>query len=60
MSEPHFTDYILQTTSEGEDKLTKCFKSTGVRGGILAHKPQAELSSYKTHYEIFNVHAEML
>lgn len=43
MSKPHSANYILQTTSEGEDKLTTLFKSIGVSGGILAHKPEAEL-----------------
>lgn len=43
MSKPRCTDYILQTTSEGEDKKTTLFKSTGVKGGILAHNPVAEL-----------------
>lgn len=47
MSKPRCTDYILQTTSEGEDKKTTLFKRTRVKGGILAHNPVAELWSYK-------------
>lgn len=47
MSQPYHTDSILQTTSEGEDKLTTLFESIG---GILVHNTEAELRSYKEHY----------
>lgn len=43
LAKTHSADYILQTTSEGEDKLTTLFKSIRARGGILANKPEAEL-----------------
>lgn len=46
-SKPYYTDSILQTTSEGENKLTTLFKSIG---GLLVHNTQAELRPYKENY----------